>query len=410
MRNLKLRGIAFLVSGIALAGSAMAQKAEVIHWWTSAGESAAIKEFATAFEKAGGTWVDAAVPGGTAARAVIVNRIVGGKPPTAAQFNTSKQFHEFVDEGLLNNLDAVAEKGGWDKILPAPFIKVAKVKGHYYAVPVNIHMPGWFFYSKAVLQKAGVTAEPKTIDEFFAALDKVKASGVVPLALGGQAWQERWLFDVILANVGGKDLYNRFYESKDANVVESADFKKVLTTYKRLKSYVDPASPGRSWNDTTRMVINGKAGFQVMGDWAKGEFALAKQTAGKEYGCFPGFGSASPYFIDGDVFVFPKSGDPEAAKTQQLLATVITSPAAQLAFNNKKGSIPIRADVEASGMDICAQIGMKVLKEPSRHLSTPAMLLDPDTFGQISDVITKFWNSDQSVDVTVKALATALKG
>ena len=36
-------------------------KAEVIHWWTSGGESAAVKVFADQFTKAGGTWVDTAI-------------------------------------------------------------------------------------------------------------------------------------------------------------------------------------------------------------------------------------------------------------------------------------------------------------------------------------------------------------
>ena len=36
------------------------------------------------------TWVDMAVALGEQARAVAINRIVGGNPPTAAQFNTSQ--------------------------------------------------------------------------------------------------------------------------------------------------------------------------------------------------------------------------------------------------------------------------------------------------------------------------------
>jgi glucose/mannose transport system substrate-binding protein len=68
-----------------------------------------------------------------------------------------------------------------------------------------------------------------------------------------------------------------------------------------------PGSPNRNWNDATAMVISGKAGVQIMGDWAKGEFAAANQTAGKDFGCFPGFGPHSPYLVAGDVFVFPKT-------------------------------------------------------------------------------------------------------
>src|SRR5688572_10685936 len=71
-------------------------KAEVLHWWTSAGESAAVKVFADQFTKTGGTWVDNAIAGATNARTASINRIVGGNPPTMAQFNTGRQFDELV--------------------------------------------------------------------------------------------------------------------------------------------------------------------------------------------------------------------------------------------------------------------------------------------------------------------------
>ncbi|MGY4827761.1 ABC transporter substrate-binding protein [Sphaerotilaceae bacterium SBD11-9] len=398
-----------LTAALALAGAAHAQKAEVIHWWTSGGESAAVKELAEAYNKAGGTWIDNAVAGADNARAAAINRVAGGNPPAAAQFNTSKQYHDVIAEGQLNDIDAVAAKEGWDKWMPKPIIDSIKVKGHYYAVPVNIHNPSWFWYSKAALQKAGVAGEPKNIDELFAALDKLKAAGLVPLALGGQAWQEWITFYTVLLHVGGKDAYLKFFRDHDAASVNAEPMRKTLATLKRLQGYVDAGSPGRNWNDATAMVISGKAGFQIMGDWAKGEFAAAKQTAGKEFGCFAGFGANAPYMVAGDVFVFPKTTDKAAIEAQHKLATVFTSPATQVAFNNKKGSIPVRTDVDASKMDICAQAGVQAMKDPSRQIANPDMLMTPDMVGGVQDVITKFWNGKQSVDDAVKALQGVVK-
>ncbi|RYF79974.1 MAG: carbohydrate ABC transporter substrate-binding protein [Comamonadaceae bacterium] len=394
-----------------LAGSAHAQnKAEVMHWWTSGGESVAVQELASAFNKSGGVWVDSAVAGGDNARAAAINRIVGGNPPTAAMFNTSQQYLDIVKEGMLNDIDAVAAKEGWDKMLPAPIINAIKVNGHYYAAPVNIHMPSWFWYSKAAFTKAGISAEPKTPDEFFATLDKLKAAGMVPLALGGQSWQEFVTFYSWLAQAGGTDLYLKFFKDRDAAAINSPAFRKVLTDFKRLKSYVDAGSPGRNWNDATSMVITGKAGVQIMGDWAKGEFANAKQVGGKDFGCFPGFGPKSPYILAGDVFVFPRTKDAAAIKAQQMLATSMTSAATQVAFNNKKGSIPIRTDVDSSQMDLCAQTGLTIMKDSSRHVANPDALLPPDLVGAVQDVVSKYWNNNQSVDDVVKALQSAIKG
>ena len=403
-------GIALtLASGLATLAHAQANRAEVLHWWTSGGESAAVKELANAYTQAGGTWVDSAIAGGEQARAAAVNRMVGGTPPTAAQFNTSKQFLDLIDSGLLNNVDVVAAKNNWDKILPAPILNSIKIKGHFYAVPVDIHMPAWFWYSKAAFAKAGIAAEPKTPDEFFADLDKLKAAGVVPLAFGGQPWQEKITFYAWLAHVGGPDMYMKLYRDKDAAMVQGPQFKAFLASFKRLHNYVDAGSPNRNWNDATAMVISGKAGVQIMGDWAKGEFATAHQTAGKEFGCFPGFGPRSPYLVAGDVFVFPKTTDAAQVKSQQLLATVFTSPATQVAFSNKKGSIPIRTDVDVKGLDMCAQMGVSIMKDQSRQLPTPEMLITPDLEGSLQDVITKFWNTNESVDDAARSMAAALK-
>ncbi|GAB2888675.1 ABC transporter substrate-binding protein [Paraburkholderia jirisanensis] len=389
---------------------AQALKANVIHWWTSGGESAAIRQFADAYNKAGGQWVDNAVAGADQARATAINRIVGGDPPTAAQFNTSKQFHDLIDQGLLNNVDTVANKENWAAIFPASILDSIKVKGHYYAAPVDIHMQAWFFYSKPVFQKAGIAAEPQTFDEFVGDLDKLKKAGVIPLALGGQPWQEKITFDALLADVGGTDLYLKVYRERDANAVNSAAFKKVLASFKKLHDYVDTASPGRNWNDATALVITGRAGVQIMGDWAKGEFSAANQTAGKDFGCFPGFGPHSPYMVAGDVFVFPKTDNANAIKAQDLLATVMTSPAAQVAFSAKKGSIPIRPDVDTGPLDICAKEGIAIMKDKARQLPNPEMLIPPDVQGALTDVITNFWNKNQSVDDAQKAFASALKG
>ncbi|WP_027014431.1 ABC transporter substrate-binding protein [Comamonas composti] len=405
----KLFSASLALALAATTGAAQAQKAEVVHWWTSSSESAAVREIANAFQKAGGVWVDQAVAGGSAARAVTINRIAGGSPPAAAQFNTSKQYRELIAEGMLSNVDAVALKEGWEQLLPRPVLDSIRVDGHYYATPVNIHNPGWFWYSKAALQKAGVTAEPRDIDEFFAALDKLKAAGLIPIAVGSQGWQESLTFNALLVNIAGKDSYLKFYQAHDPSVVDSAPFKRTLQAMRKLRGYVDAGSPGRNWNDGTALLINGKAGYQIMGDWAKGEFANARQLPGKDYGCFSGFTPTTPYVIGGDVFVFPKTGNAQMAKTQQLLASVIVKPATQIAFNNKKGSIPVRMDTDPAQFDICAQAGIAALKDRTRHLPVSDMLMTPDMLGSVTDVISQFWNSNMSIEAASRALRNALK-
>ncbi|MFA0442658.1 sugar ABC transporter substrate-binding protein [Vibrio sp. 10N.286.49.C2] len=400
-----------LAAAIAIAASPAFAKeeAEVMHWWTSGGESAAIKVLADAYEADGGTWQDSAVAGGSNARSAAINRMIGGSPTTAALFNTSQQYHEMIAEDMLNNIDAVAKANNWDQILPKPTLDAIKVNGHFYAAPVNIHMPGWFWYSKEAFDKAGIEQEPQTPEELFSALDKLKEAGYIPLALGGQNWQENLLFATVLSNIGGKQLYLDALGKRDAETLNSDEFKTVVDTFLKLKPYVDTGSPGRNWNDTTSLVINDKAGIQVMGDWAKGEFTQANKIPGQDYGCFPGLGDDSLYIVGGDVFVFPKTDDKDQIAAQQSLVESMLKPATQVEFNNLKGSVPVRTDIDVSSMDICAQKGAAILKVADRQIPDGSMLMEEYLYGSLKDAVTEVWNSPnittaQAVTIFERAL------
>ena len=385
-------------------------KAEVIHWWTSGGEAAAVKVFADAYDKAGGQWVDSAIAGGggEAARSAGINRIVGGNPPTMMQFNAGKQLDELVNNGYLANLDDAATAGHWKDILPKPIIDASVRDGHWYALPVNIHSANWLFYNIKVFADAGVP-EPKTWSDVLAAGPKLKAKGVIPFAHGGQARQDHLLFDAVLAGEGGSDLYLSVYGKDPQKAIASPGFKHVAEVFKQLGDLMDPGMPGRNWNDATAMVITGKAGFQVMGDWAKGEFLSASQTPGKEYGCAI-LGADGGYVMGGDVFVFPKMKDANGTAAQAKLESLMLDPATQIAFNTKKGSVPARTDLDVSSMDACAQKGVALLKDPKKQLPSITYLISPDETGALNDVITQYLNTpSETPDDFVAKFAAAVK-
>ena len=403
---LALAAATVMLSSPALAADPV--KAEVLHWWTSGGESAAVKVFADKFNAAGGQWVDAAIAGGEQARAAGINRIVGGNPPTAMMFNTGKQLDELVKNGYLADLDAEAAAGKWKDVLPPAITAASMRDGHFYALPVNIHGQNWLFYNTKAFADAGAT-EPKSWSDVIAAGAKLKAKGLIALAHGGQSWQDHILFDAVLAGEGGSDLFLKVYGKDAQAAIADPKFKHVAETFIALRDLMDPGMPGRNWNDATAMVITGKAGMQVMGDWAKGEFIAAGQTPGKEYGCAV-VGAGGGYVMGGDVFVFPKNKDPASQGAQAKLATVMLSPEAQLAFNMKKGSVPVRLDVDVSGMDSCAQKGVAALKDPAKQLPSTNYLISSDENGALNDVITQFLNTpSEKVDDFVAKFAAAVK-
>lgn len=404
-----MAGIA-IVSVLVAAAPAAAEplKAEVIHWWTSGGESAALKVFADAYDKKGGEWIDSAVAGGENARSAALNRVVGGNPPTAMQFNTGKQFDDIVAQGLVNDAEAYAEEGKWREVLPPAFVEAISRDGKIYAIPVNVHGQNWMWASTAAFEKAGAKV-PETWDEFFPALDKLKAAGLTPIALGGQPWQEGTMFNAVMLAKGGKDLYLSIYGEDGAEAVRSEAFRDVVETFGKMRDYVDAGSPGRNWNDATAMLINGTAGIQFMGDWAKGEFKAAGLTAGKDYQCVIGPG-APGYMIGGDVFVLARTDDPQQKAAQKLLAETFLDKEVQVAFNALKGSVPVRKDVDVSSLDVCAQKGFSAMQDPANQVPVVDLLASPDLVGASRDAITQYWNNkDMTADEMIEAFAAALE-
>ena len=395
-----------LVALGATQATAQDMKAEVIHWWTSGGESAAVKVFADRFNEAGGTWVDSAIASGEAARTAGINRIVGGDPPTAMQFNTGKQFDELVANGLLRDLDDLAAQEHWQKVLPPAIVKAITRDGKVYAVPVNIHGQNWLWYNIKIFNDASLEP-PKTFAELVALGPKLKDAGAIPLAQGGQPWQERLLFNAVLLEEAGPDVYRKTLTGEDPEAVKSDGFRKAAETFGALRGLVDEGSPGRNWNDATNLVITGKAAVQMMGDWAKGEFIAAGQTPGEQYGCTVLGGG---YIMGGDVFVFPKIDDEAQKAAQDKLAQVMFAPETQIEFNMKKGSVPVRLDVDVSDMDACAQKGMAELRDPAQQIPSDNFLSTPDLVGAVQDAITQFWhNPSMKVETFIENYAGAVE-
>lgn len=394
MRKSILLSGAALVSAILPTALAQAQTADVIHWWTSGGESQAIGVFADAFEEAGGTWIDSAVVGGQAAQASAMTRIAGGEPPAAMQWNIGVAVRQLAEAGLLRPLDDLAEAGNWVENLPPLIVENATYDGHFYAVPVNIHADNWMWYSTAIFDEVGVEP-PATWDDFFSVADSIAAAGYTPLALGGQPWQEALLFRTVLIGVSGRDFYRQVFVDHDVEAAGGPEMVAAFETFGRLRDYVDEGSPGRLWNEATMMVGNNEAAIQIMGDWAKGEFNAAGLVAGVDYGCQLAPGTQDAYVMVVDVFAFPEMDDEDQTSAQTMLAEIMMDPDTQVEFNRFKGSLPARLDADTSSLDLCAVLGQQVVQDPEAQLPNAALAFSSDAEGQIGDLATQFWNDPE---------------
>lgn len=392
--------IGLSLAAFAAGGSvtARAETLELMHFWTSGGEANAMQVIKDAAEKAGITWQDAAVAGGAGMNAyqVLQARIAAGNPPAGMQMH-SAQIRQFAKEGLLTDLDALATSQNWEAVLDPQLVAYAKTDGHWVGAPFNTHRHNWTWINKALLDKYGGKA-PATWDDFFALADKMKADGVIPIAHGGQAWQELFLWEAVLNGVGGPAFHKSAIEELSPDALNSDTMKNVFDTYRKVLSYVDPGYPNRDWNLSIAMVMEGKAAMALAGDWALGEFNVAGKKADVDYVCANGPGTEGQFVWLADYWGFFKGLNDSGQEAQAKLAGITMDPAIQEEFNIRKGSIPARLDVKPDNFGPCGQKG---IADRAAALKSGGMVPSlsqnsaqtTDVRGVFEDVVNEFANT-----------------
>jgi len=404
-----LRAVFAATTALCAATVANATDLEVTHWWTSGGEAAAVAEFAKAFDATGNHWVDGAIAGsGGTARPIIISRITGGDPMGATQFNHGRQAEELVEAGLMLDLSAIAEEGKWrDIVRPTSLLDSCTLDGKIYCVPVNIHSQQWLWLNNSVFKNAGLDV-PSNWDEFAAAAPKLEEAGIVPLAMGQQPWQTTLAFQVLLVALAGPDAYTKIFGDKDTDLAAGPELAKVFQAAATAREMAKDSNV-QNWNDATNLVITGKAAGQIMGDWAQGEFQVAGQVAGEDYTCLPGLGVNEVIQTGGDAFYFPKVDDPATTEAQGELAKVLLSPETQVAFNLKKGSLPVRGDVDLNAANDCMKKGLDILAK-GNIIQAPDQLMSADSLTQVNDLFVEFFNNPEMSAEDAQELFVSIVG
>ena len=387
-------------------------EAEVLHWWTSGGEAKSVAVLQEEFASKGGTWTDMPVAGGggDAAMTALRARVLSGNAPTAVQLK-GPAIQEWYEEGVLADISSVAQANGWADVLPASIAGHMKCEGTWCAAPVNVHRIDWIWANAAILEANGI-AMPSTWAEFNAAAEKLQAAGITPLAHGGQAWQDATVFEAVALGVGGAEFFQKAFVELDQATLTSDTMKAVFDQMRTMRGFVDSNFSGRDWNLATAMVMNGEAAFQIMGDWAKGEFLAAGKEPGKDFLCASTPGEGFLYNVD-SFAMFDVAGDDKTAG-QLLLAELIVGKNFQKVFNLNKGSIPARTDVALDEFDSCAHTSAKDMADSNAGGSllpsyAHGMALRGAQSGAITDVVTSHFNSDMSSDDAVQMLLQAVQ-
>ncbi|MEL6689773.1 MAG: ABC transporter substrate-binding protein [Pseudomonadota bacterium] len=403
------------VAVLALSSAAAhAEGVEVLHWWTSGGEAAALNVLKGDLEGQGIGWTDMPVAGGGGSDAMTVlrARVTAGDPPTAVQM-LGFAIQDWAAEGALADLNGLAAEQKWDDVVPAALQNFSKHDGSWVSAPVNVHSTNWVWANSAIMAELGLE-QPGSWDEFVAAMEAAQAAGYVALAHGGQAWQEATVFDSIAMGVGGPEFYQAAFVDLDPEALGGAQMVEAFQRMETLRGFVDDNFSGRDWNLASAMVVNGEALFQIMGDWAKGEFVNAGQTAGEEFQCFRVPGSEGTVTFNSDQFAMFNVTDTAAMDAQVTMASSVMSPSFQVAFNTVKGSVPARTDISDAEFDACGKLGMAQLADAAAsgglfgsmahgHANPPAVQ------NAMYDVITAHFNGEYDAETAAAEMVTAVE-
>jgi glucose/mannose transport system substrate-binding protein len=322
----------------------------IYHWWTAGGEKEAIDALFSAFlEK----YPDVEIVenpvsggGGDVLRAQIKTMIMAGDPPDTFQITYGTGMIRSFMSVLQPLNDLVA-----DFDVPQDLLDWGTIDGDLYGIPVNVMQNNILWYNKNVVEDAGVQMPVESIEDLYAACDKIKDAGYTPIAVGSGSGQDFWLgtlFEAIVSGLpDGPEALQELYNG-EVKISESEALKGGLEVIAKLvdEGYINSDYGALTWDQAGQLLSTGEAAFFVMGDWTKGLFDASGLKANVDYG-YQSFPGATVFVGHSDCFVLPEGVDNIVA-TKWL--EFLTTAEAGTAFCPIKGATPPRLDAPIEGI------------------------------------------------------------
>jgi len=403
-----------LAAGLmAVTAAAHGQTLDVLHWWTSAGERRAVDQLVQQLDKQGVTWNDAAIPGGAgvAAMKVLKSRVLAGNPPDVAQV-IGRTLTDWADLGLVLPLDNVAQRGRWKQAMFPVVLQVVSHRGRVVAAPLGVHRINTLLYNQHLWSRFKL-APPRTWDDIEQAASVLRKASVMPIAWSDEPWQVATVFETLLLAEGGASLYAELAATHRWQAWQDPRVLKALVRLRWLRSLNGDAPIEQRWTTSARQLYQGQAAMLIMGDWASGELMAWGAEPGRDFGCaaVPETAGMHLYSIDTlAMLVGKKRRDAD----QERMAELLAQPAIQLAYNQAKGSVPVRTDIDASQLDECARDSWQTLARPGSPLLPSIahrMTAEESTKDALADALHRFMkNRTLTPEQTRARLVSIIRG
>jgi multiple sugar transport system substrate-binding protein len=323
-------------------------------------------------------------------------------PPDVLSWHNGERMAYFAKRGLLDDLSADWQKDGWNQTYAA--VKPPSTyAGKQYAAPLGYDSYG-FFYRKDLFDKAGISGEPKTWDEFLADCKKLKAAGIAPIAVPAKdSWTLAAWFDYLDLRINGY----AFHEQLMAGEIPYTDarVRKVYATWKTLiddKYFVDNAL-SYDVDSVSPLLVNGQAAMMLMGTF----FAAGLPEATRDkmgYFRFPVIDSAVPMAEDGPVNILMIPAKASNKKDAHRLLAFIAQPQINGELAKGWGQLPSNNQAPEP-QDPISKIGFQILS------STPggvAQFYDRDMTKEMADEgmkgMQQFYSDPSQIDAILNHL------
>jgi len=259
----------------------------------------------------------------------LLAKLQANDPPDIFQSWGGGVLKQFVKAGQVQDITAAMQQNGWADTFSKSTLDLYSFDGKNYGVPWDAGAVG-FWYNQELFTQAGIQQPPATWDELLAAIPKLKAIGVTPIALGEKdTWTGHFYWVYLAVRLGGKaafdKAYNRSGSFADAPFVQAGQMLQQLAGQKPFEN----GFLGADYNTHQALVGNGKAAMELMGQWAPANDASASvDKKGKTLSFFPfpavtgGAGDPGDVMGGGNGFAIGKNAPPETLDFVRFLTNV----------------------------------------------------------------------------------------
>ncbi|HEY8373687.1 MAG TPA: ABC transporter substrate-binding protein [Pseudonocardiaceae bacterium] len=335
-----------------------------------------------------------------------INNYLQGRPDDVFAWFAGYRMRHFAARGLATDISDVWQQVGGDF---SQSLREAStgLDGRQYLIPFYYY-PWAVFYRRSVWKQRGYTP-PRTLDEFVALAERMRADGLIPIAFGQKdGWPAMGTFDYLDLRINGYEFHMNLLAGRED--WQGPQVRQVFDTWRRLLPLHQENALGRTWQEAAQTLQQGRAGMYLLGTFVAEQFTDDRD----DLDFFP-FPEINPEHgrdtVEAPIDGFMLSRRPANPDGARRLLTFLAGPEAQLAYlRSNPTNIAATSKAGTSGYNALQRKSVELIQSAA-HVT---QFLDRDTNPTFaSDAMTNginaFLRNPDDVDSVLRGLADQAK-